>query len=184
LEILMSLQFQNSIENYINYYDNTIFGQLQLFTNFAIDYIRNYTVSKGFVESIKQTMVEMSKFEKDNDTSEIETLESQSKKISSYINRIDSFKHTTGLDNFFLLQEEALNSKLTEINNRICELNNIIKSIDKFVDLMFRSINHTYLCKGDQIKKEQTEDDFTDNEIEQYVDLISDFVKDVRKALK
>ena len=129
-------------------------------------------------------MVEMSKFEKDNDTSEIETLESQSKKISSYINRIDSFKHTTGLDNFFLLQEEALNSKLTEINNRICELNNIIKSIDKFVDLMFRSINHTYLCKGDQIKKEQTEDDFTDNEIEQYVDLISDFVKDVRKALK
>lgn len=139
----MSLQFQNSIENYINYYDNTIFGQLQLFTNFAIDYIRNYTVSKGFVESIKQTMVEMSELEKDNDTSEIETLESQSKKILSYINIINSFKYTTGLDNFFLLQEEALNSKLTEINNRLLELNSIIQSIDEFVDLMLDCINNT-----------------------------------------
>ena len=87
--------------------------------------------------------------------------------------------------------KEALENNIDEIDREIAKLHNAkikiktqIKSIDKFVDLMFRSINHTYLCKGDQIKKEQTEDDFTDNEIEQYVDLISDFVKDVRKALK
>ena len=34
------------------------------------------------------------------------------------------------------------------------------------------------------IKKEQTEDDFTDNEIQQYADLISEFIKDIRVALK
>ena len=49
----MPLQFKTSVENYLIYNDNSPYGQIQLFTNFAIDYIQNYTVSKGFVESIK-----------------------------------------------------------------------------------------------------------------------------------
>lgn len=180
----MPLHFKTTVENYLIYNDDSPYGQIQLFTNFAIDYIQNYKVCESFVNSIKQVMIEISQLEKKSNVLEIETLESQSKKISEYINRINSIKHTEELSNFFLLQEEELNSKFTEINKRISELNNIIKSIDGFVDLMFRSINHTYLCKGDHNKKEQTEDDFTDNEIQQYADLISEFVKDVRKALE
>lgn len=180
----MSLQFQTTIENYLNNYNDLVYGHLQLLTNFTIDYIQNFDVSESFVESIKQTIIDLGLLEKTSNVLEIETLESKSKMISEYINRINSIKHTEELSNFFLLQEEELNSKFKEINKRISELNNIIKSIDEFVELMFHSIDNTYLCKGDHIKKEQTEDDFNDNEIQQYANLISDFMKDVRTALK
>ncbi len=186
----MSLQFQTTIENYLNNYNDLVYGHLQLLTNFTIDYIQNFDVSESFVESIKQTIIDLGLLEKTSNVLEIETLESKSKMISSYINRIVSIKHTSELSNFFLLQERELTSKLTVINNRISELNDIIKSIDGIVDLLIHTINHTYLCRGDTINKEESEDKqetenkFKDVEIQQYADLISNFVRDIRKALQ